>query len=158
MNDRARLRAIRRYDLGVATQCPYGAGNYTEGVQVLIVGEAHTKGFVPAHEKISSSTQAPFCSMEGCSGWLNELLENAQIDETKLFWCNAVHDGVNTDLEVLIHTLKPYHVVALGNRAHAALEFFGIVHHTFSHPQYHKRFKHKEPYPLIQFLKSVTGD
>lgn len=158
MSDEARLRAIKRYDLGIATNCPYGAGNYSEGIRVLIVGESHTKGFIPAHEKISNLTQAPFCSVDGCSGWLNELLETAQIDEEKLFWCNAVHDGVNTDLESLVHKLKPHYVVALGRTAHAALDFHGIVHHYFSHPQFHKRFKHSQPYPLIQFLKTATGD
>jgi hypothetical protein len=86
------------------------------------------------------------------------LLETAQIDEEKLFWCNAVHDGVNTDLESLVHKLKPHYVVALGRTAHAALDFHGIVHHYFSHPQFHKRFKHSQPYPLIQFLKTATGD
>jgi hypothetical protein len=158
MNDEVRLRAIKRYDLGTATGAPYGAGNYQEGIQALIVGESHTAGFVPASPKIDKATQAPFCSTEGCSGWLNQLLENAQIPEEKLFWVNSVHDGVNTDLESLICRLKPYHVVALGKTAHAALDFHGIVHHYFSHPQFHKRFKHNEPYPLIQFLKSVTGD
>lgn len=155
MSEQARLRAVKRYDLGIQTKCPYGAGNYTEGI-ILIVGEAHTKGFVPADEKISNISQAPFCSMDGCSGWLNELLEEAQIDEEKLFWCNAVHDGVNTDLESLIHRLKPLKVIALGKVASAALDFHGIIHYAFSHPQYHKRFKHHESYPFVQFLKALT--
>lgn len=155
MSEQARLRALRRYELGQETQAPFGAGSYTEGV-VLIVGEAHTEKFVPADEKIDNRLQAPFCSMQGCSGWLNELLETAGIDENKLFWVNTIHDGVYTDLQILVNTLKPSAIVALGETANVALKASGIMTYYVYHPQYWKRFKSKEEYPLIPLLRELT--
>lgn len=145
-----RDRVLTRFRLGIKTKPPRGAGNYTPGVKVMIVGERTSH---PDENKY----HAPFCSTKACSGWLNALLEAEAIPEESLFWINALdNDGTPMDLDRLYAYLQPGVVFALGKVAEKRLTQCGVPYVAFSHPQYHKRFKHKEPYPLIQALKDST--
>ena len=149
-DERVRHRVLERFRLRIKTNAPTGAGSYTRGV-VLLVGERTSH---PEQNKY----HAPFCSTKGCSGWLNAKLEEAEIPEKELFWINALdNDGTPMNLRKIYDELEPRQVLALGNVARDHLQKAGISHGMVPHPQYWKRFKHKEPYPLITVLKSITN-
>jgi hypothetical protein len=143
-----RGRVLTRFRLGLKTKAPIGAGSFTKDV-ILLVGERTSH---PEENKY----HAPFCSTKGCSGWLNKKLDEAEIPEDKLFWVNALdNDGSEVDLRKLYDALEPRAVIALGNVAQKQLKKFEIKHELVPHPQYWKRFKHHEPYPLITLLTGV---
>ena len=146
-----RARVLKRFRLGLKTNAPIGAGSYTNGV-VMLVGEQVSH---PDENKY----HAPFCSTKGCSGWLNTLLEEAAIPEEKLFWINAIdNDGTEVNLRQIYDTIEPCTVFALGNVARDQLRKQGIT--SFGHvphPQYWKRFKSKQPYPLIVALTGILS-
>lgn len=144
-----RNRVLTRWGLGRRTKAPIGAGNYVPGVKVFIIGER-----ISHPEK--NKHHAPFCSTKACSGWLNKLLCEADIDEKDLFWVNALdNDGTPVDLGALHAYLQPKHVFALGKVAERRLAEYNLTFLAFAHPQYWKRFKSKEPYPLIAALKGI---
>lgn len=125
-----------------------GVGSFREGV-TLIVGEQCADPTDPL--------AFPFIGRGGCSEWLAERLEEADVDEKNLYWINAVqNDGRWTDVG-FIDRLKPARIFLLGQ---VAKEWWkplgqpGDVVRYFPHPQSHKRFKHHEPYDLIEALKS----
>lgn len=144
-----RSRVLNRYALGRRTKAPVGAGNYVTGVKVFLVGERTSH---PEKNKL----HAPFCSIKACSGWLNKLLCEAGIDERDLFWVNALdNDGTPVDLGAMHAYLQPGVTFALGKVAEERLKVYNLKYTAFAHPQYWKRFKHKEPYPLIEALKQT---
>lgn len=146
-DERVRHRVLERFRLRIKTKAPTGAGSYTRGV-VLLVGERTSH---PERNKY----HAPFCSVKGCSGWLNAKLEEAEIPERELFWINALdNDGTPMDLRRIYDELQPRDVIALGRIAERQLQKFGIEHKQVPHPQSWKRFKHHQPYPLIDLLKA----
>lgn len=141
-----RGRVLTRWGLGRRTKAPVGAGNYVPGVKVFLVGERTSHPEKNKHH-------APFCSTKACSGWLNKLLCEANIDERDLFWVNALdNDGTPVDLGSMHSYLKPVHAFALGKTAERQLAVYNIAYTAFTHPQYWKRFRSKEPYPLINAL------
>jgi hypothetical protein len=146
-----RSRILTRFRLGLKTNAPVDAGSFSRG-SVLLVGEQ------VSHPK-ENKYHAPFCSTKGCSGWLNVLLENACIPEDKLFWVNALdNDGSKVDLANLYAQLQPTTVIAMGNVARDSLRSQGITEFEHvPHPQYWKRFKSKQPYPLIVVLHKIMG-
>lgn len=145
-SEAVRLRVLERFRLRIKTKAPTGAGSYTKGV-ILLVGEQTSH---PEENKY----HAPFCSIRGCSGWLNAKLEEAAIPESKLFWINALdNDGSEMDLRKIYEDLEPTSVIALGRVAERQLLKFGIKHEQVPHPQSWKRFNHHKPYPLIDALK-----
>lgn len=142
-----RCRVLDRYALGRRTKAPVGAGNYVPGVKVFLIGERTSH---PEKNKL----HAPFCSIKACSGWLNKQLCEADIDEKQLFWVNALdNDGSHVDLGVLHAYLRPTYVFALGKVAEERLTAYNLSYTAFAHPQYWKRFKSKQPYPLIDALR-----
>lgn len=144
-----RCRVLTRWGLGRRTKAPIGAGNYVPGVKVFIIGERTSHPEKNKHH-------APFCSTKACSGWLNKLLCEADVNEKDLFWVNALdNDGTPVDLRALHDYLQPKHVFALGKVAERQLAEYNIPFLSFSHPQYWKRFKSKQAYPLIAALKGV---
>lgn len=144
-----RARALNRYALGRRTKAPVGAGNYVPGVKVFLIGERTSH---PEKNKL----HAPFCSTKACSGWLNKLLCEADVNEKDLFWVNALdNDGTPVDLGSMHAYLQPKHIFALGKVAEERLKVYNLSYTAFAHPQYWKRFKSKEPYPLIAALKRV---
>ena len=149
-DDVVRDRVLERFRLGRKTGAPIGAGNYTPGVRVLLVGEQ------TSHPEVNKY-HAPFCSTKASSGWLNAQLCEAMIDEKDLFWINALdNDGSEVDLKALYAHLKPQFVFALGKVAERQLQKHKITYTAFAHPQYWKRFKSKDPYPLIPTLRICT--
>lgn len=144
-----RSRVLTRWGLGRRTKAPIGAGNYVTGVKVFIVGERTSH---PERNKY----HAPFCSTKACSGWLNKLLCEVDIDEKDIFWVNALdNDGTPVDLASMHAYLKPMKVFALGKVAERQLSVYNVTYTAFAHPQYWKRFKSKQPYPLITALKGA---
>lgn len=128
-----------------------GVGNFYPG-NLLLVGEQSAN-------PESSPNQEPFCSKLGCSGWLNSLLERNAVPEERLFWLNALNnDGTVAPLAETVRELKPSLVIALGRVAERVLNEQGVPHVSVPHPQYWKRFRSKEPYPLIDLLTSFNHD
>ena len=122
------------------------AGNLS--AKVLLVGEKFAN-----HKDQDSFYQWPFASFSGmgCSRWLTDQLEEAGITEDQLCWVNADEVG-----QLLLYELMPKQtVVALGATASVMMEKFNIQHQQVDHPQAHKRFHTKDPYPLIPLLKEV---
>lgn len=146
-----RNRVLHRFMLGRRSGARIGAGNHVKGVKVLLVGERTSHPELNKHH-------APFCSIKGCSGWLNGLLEAESIDEKQLAWINALdNDGTPVDLSELWRRLEPHRVFALGKVAEQQLTKHNVPYTAFAHPQYWKRFKHNEPYPLIAALKECNA-
>lgn len=144
-----RNRALERFYLGRKTKAPVGAGNYTPGVKVMLIGER------TSHPE-KCKFHAPFCSVKASSGWLNKLLCEANIDEKDLFWVNALdNDGTPVDLGTMHAYLKPGVIFALGKVAERQLDSYNLDYVAFAHPQYWKRFRSKQPYPLIDALKEL---
>lgn len=126
-----------------------GAGLFKRG-NILILGEQ-------ASDPINDPDQKPFCSTRACSGWLNWQMELEDLQEEKFFWLNVLNnDGSKVDLRASVDRLQPSEVIALGNTARSACVKAGIAHVHFSHPQYWKRFRSKEQYPLISHLLMKT--
>ena len=139
-------RYLRRIALAEETGATLGVGSFRPGV-ILIIGEQ-------ASDPKNAPEQRPFCCTKGCSGWLNKLLDIEDIQEEKLFWVNALNnDGSEVYLVKLIKNLLPRRVIALGNVAQSICEKQVICFEKCYHPQYWKRFKSKQRYPLLDMLK-----
>ena len=127
-------------------------GAHTAGsrrARVLLVGESFGKP--KAHDPLY---QWPFASFSraGCSWWLTEQLDQADLGETQLLWANADMPF----FEVLREGPERL-LVALGTQASEQLTRLGLAHETVQHPQAWKRFSrgHLYPlYPLIPLLQS----
>ncbi len=95
----------------------------------------------------------PFCADSGCSPWLAEVLEEAGIPESRLYWANAV-SSTGQPLEFdWIERHNFARIIALGNVAFNALGDF--CPSRIPHPQFHRRFRSSEPYELIEILKGA---
>jgi hypothetical protein len=119
------------------------AGNY--GASVFIVGDTFAE-----RKDNDAFYQWPFASFSrhGCSQWLTYGLEMAGIGEDQLMWVNA-----DQDLMKIHPWLSVCDVIALGNAASSKLKSIGIRHQHVSHPQAHKRFNMREPYPLFDIIR-----
>jgi len=135
-----------------------GIGRWAPSKSVLLVGE-RPGGF-------GGRWHLPFVSLraDGCSAWLAEQLEEYDIPESALYWVNA-YESVDVPLDPhFLTALQPKHVFALGEEARdwcvAHLRDHGVGREEWSphfHPQYHKRFHSKKPYPLIKELKQCLA-
>lgn len=126
-----------------------GIGNF--GAKFLLIGER------PGNKNPQfSKIDYPFFSTKGASKWLTDELERAGINELDLYWTN-VFDRYGDKLDGSFITQMPnlISVFALGNVAKdwCAENFIPAV--NVYHPQYWKRFKANEPYPLIEKLKQL---
>ena len=119
--------------------------------RVLIVGDRPG----PGAPKEEGYHHTPFYSLKNCSGWLNVLLEEAGIPEERLVWLNAADEKGRPTKSCLPRALDPLAIIALGGNAAKWLEReCGVTTFTkVDHPQFHKRFKYGQPYPLIRLLK-----
>jgi hypothetical protein len=122
----------------------FGIGDFEKG-NILIVGDT------PGPD--ANGFNVPFVG-SGSGLWLLQKMEQADIDEKNLYWINAYDDfGGHANPEFL-NELKPSRIIALGKRAlcwcdeHATNH---IVESTY-HPQYWRRFKNGQEYPLIKML------
>lgn len=125
---------------------PFGMGNPRRG-NYLIIGEQSAKP--PLHP----IGQDPFCGLKGSSRWLNQLLEDNNISEEKLFWINALNlDGTEANIMAIVNKIRPSKIIALGNIASKLCEKHNLEHVKIPHPAYWKRFKSKEIYPLLKYV------
>lgn len=93
----------------------------------------------------------PFVALGGSSLWLAQLMEEANIPEHGLYWVNATTNGSPTHAR-FTDILAPERIIAMGARAQIWCKTNGLLCEPVEHPQYHKRFRHNEPYPLIELL------
>ena len=125
---------------------------------VLLVGEGYTD-----HQNTDNLLQRPFVSFarNGSSYWLTRQLQVGEIPERELCWINQDRDPaiVYDLLSAMFGNLKL--VACLGAEASktmdknfaSELRERGIRMVNLPHPQHHRRFKHHEPYPLIDIIK-----
>ena len=133
-----------------------GIGAWNPGRVVLLVGDRHG----PSIQPYKVDTNLAFCDMAkaGSSYWLSQQLESASILEEKLYWINAYDkDGQPTDPN-FVQALRPITVLSLGDFAAKWCDSNHIRHEGFRHPQFHKRFMFKDPYPLIDRLKELMEE
>lgn len=120
-----------------------GIGWHEEGV-TLLIGERPTE---------EAGHDYPFVHATGCSPWLAEQLDQAGVSERSLYWVNA-RDSRGRELDPgFLDVLKPGKIITLGEEAHRWAGNHNISGAVVSHPQWHKRFRNKEPYPLMTFLR-----
>ncbi len=136
-------------ELDSLRMCHHPLGANTAGnleAKVAIVGDVFAE-----RKDCDAWYQWPFASFSGagCSQWLTEALQEWGIGEHKLLWLNS-----DMDLELL--TQRPYKIVALGEKAVAELYRHKLSGSAVEHPQYWKRFKKNEPYPLTLWLKEIV--
>ena len=100
--------------------------------------------------------QWPFASFSGsgCSRWLTAELQRFGISEADLCWWNS---DMVADLNRL-PVAEDMMVISLGGIAHGALSEYGISHVEAQHPQYWKRFRAGEVYPLLDLIKEHLND
>lgn len=129
------------------------AGNYH--ADVIIVGEkfAEPKNQDPLY-------QWPFASFsdDGCSRWLTDLLTLAGVGEQDLLWFNA--DQLS---KPMVKRWVGRKVFALGAEAVTTLHEMlgpddGVMLSAVEHPQYWRRFRSLQPYPLVPLLKQALED
>lgn len=100
----------------------------------------------------------PFYGDKFSGGYVNRLLDIANIDEMALMWVNAYsQSGVPFDGRILF--CKHWdQVIVLGNNANTWATKRGAVDYSkVEHPQAHRRFNQtKYPYPLIELLHKYT--
>lgn len=117
------------------------AGNW-EG-RIVLIGEAFAE-----RKDCDALYQWPFASFsgEGCSQWLTEKLDLAEVSEDQILWLNS-----DQDLSVL-HDLNPGRVITLGTEAYQQLYKLKIKAASVQHPQTWKRFNYRQRYPLLDLI------
>ncbi len=123
----------------------FGIGLFKKG-NILIVGDRPGPS--------AKGKNIPFVG-EGCGSWLLKNMDKSNIDERKLYWINSKDNfGVPATKDFLA-LLQPSKIICLGGEAAKwALDIsdeYDVV--TVPHPQYWRRFKSKERYPLLDLLK-----
>lgn len=125
-----------------------GIGLFKNG-QMLIVGDEPSKrGHLSAKNLVFISDHDG-----GCSAWMTDQLEKWKVPERDLYWINSRSwDGLRTS-DKFLSRLQPSRVVALGKRAKLWCSEAGIENAVeVPHPQYWKRFRAHEFYPLREAL------
>ncbi len=117
------------------------AGNWNG--RIVLIGEAFAE-----RKDCDAFYQWPFASFsgEGCSQWLAEKLDLAEVSEDQILWLNS-----DQDLSVL-HDLTPERIITLGTEAYQQLYRLKIKAASVQHPQSWKRFKHGRRYPLLDLI------
>lgn len=122
--------------------------------RVVLVGERRSTGpgAIPAPWTTAAFT--PLHESSSAAWLMRALLAVADTSQTGLL--NAYEPGV--DLKVAWGLLRRPHLVALGNAASRALSEAGLDHLKVVHPQYARRFMHRDPDAYTQTLKrAITG-
>lgn len=121
-----------------------GIGHWYPGV-TLMVGEQ-------INPRAAVSLYWPFVAAGGSSLWLAERLEEAKTNERDFYWINASEpDGGATDA-AFVRKLMPQRIVALGAKANLWCKRNKLNCVELQHPQYWKRFRDGDAYPLIDAL------
>lgn len=90
----------------------------------------------------------PFVAPDSSSLWLAQQLEEAKIPESRLYWVNSVTHGNWLDPR-FVDKLEPSKIIAMGGKAQMWCRNHKLQHEAIAHPQWHKRFRHNERYPLL---------
>jgi hypothetical protein len=121
-----------------------------ESGKIVIVGDRPAKGISLTEGRL------PFCSNTQSSGWLNAQLVTPEED---LRWINSADiNGNATPFDQLYALLPAKVVIALGYNASAWLSIVNVEHLKTYHPQYWKRFRSKERYPLLDILDELIKE
>lgn len=127
-----------------------GVGNWLPGKVILLIGEK------PGNEKAVTRKDYAFLSSSGSSGWLCKRLDDIKFPERDIYWINAQNrEGDWTDAS-FISALQPTQIFALGGIANTWCAMNDIKAEAHNHPQYWKRFKSKQEYPLITKLRCFS--
>lgn len=141
-----------------------GAGVFCPG-SVLMVGDRPNTA---RHGDVKH--RVPFVSFgrrDGCSWWLADQLDEAEVSELTLYWINAYDFRGEPTSADFLRTMLPRHVVLLGVNAikwykqHASkisreLDIEMLVLEEY-HPMAWKRFHFNEPYRMINELKKKVS-
>lgn len=132
-----------------------GIGRWKISGVVLLVGDKHG----PSLQPYQVNSNIAFCDMAkvGSSFWLSQKLDEANIPEDRLYWINSYDKSNLPTNSEFVHKLNPITILALGDVAAGWCEKNQLRYEPFSHPQYHKRFKFSDPYPLIERLKELCA-
>jgi hypothetical protein len=123
------------------------AGTWKPSSEILLVGDRPA----PSAPDDKDFHYTPFGALRNSSLWLNLQLHAHDIPEENLIWMNAADlHGAPTSYDLLVGEYS--NIVALGGNAARWLTVGGIDAVQVYHPQAWKRFKGKEPYPLMQLL------
>lgn len=136
----------------------HGVGAMRAG-NIMLVGERAS-----GSQRGKLTNNRPFCTLRACSGWLNGQLDVAGIPEERLYWINILDpDGIPISILPYLEQFPPSHIICLGGtalkqvaRQLGASNQIPILSQT--HPQYCKRFRSAEPYPLILLLKGLIAE
>lgn len=124
--------------------------------KILMVGD---RPWLPGEKYDPNHVYTPFPYTDAGSGWLNAYLELENVPESELVWINAYDlAGEPTD-PTLIEFLEPREIVLLGNNAEEWLKTAYPDKYARAlyapHPQYWKRFKSQERYPLMDLFSTI---
>jgi adenylate kinase family enzyme len=122
-----------------------GIGNFKPG-NILIVGDT-------ASNPLIDNIDLPFVHWEGCSPWLAMQLDYAGVPESELYWVNGFRLDGGIQSKDFVDELQPRLIVALGEEAARWCEIADLKHTRVEHPQYWKRFRHADQYPLVNLLR-----
>lgn len=123
-----------------------GIGSFKKG-NILIVGDKPSNPII--------GIDLPFVHVDGCSPWLADQLARTDVPESELYWINGFDlKGGMTDPR-FIDELEPRAIIALGSQAQRWCEIADVRHLRTEHPQFWKRFKGSEQYPLVNMLRSL---
>lgn len=113
--------------------------------QVVLVGDSFGR-----RGRYDPVTRWPFSTFSGngCSAWLAAQLDVVGVSERQLFWVNADHPKLVT----VLAAVPAASVICLGQRAARAVPGAPSV----PHPQYWKRFRYREEYPLVPLLRRLA--
>jgi hypothetical protein len=125
------------------------AGNWLGGV--LLVGDDFSR-----HQPGDPLYQWPFGAFHGSSVYVTRACEEAGVDENELLWVNQA----SVSREILAGLQASRQAVALGDKAAMALQQtnVGRSFRHVPHPQYAKRFLSREPYELVEVLKTLKKE
>lgn len=127
-------------------------GEIADSKRILVVGDRPG----PRAPQTNEHHHTPFYSTFGSGGWLTEQLLIANISEDEILFINSASwDGVPTSRAVLERQWD--FIFALGNNAAKWVKAAKAACVKFDHPQYHKRFAAKSPYPLIAALAAALS-
>lgn len=121
-----------------------GIGAWRPHESILMVGERIAENL--------HGVDWPFTGMLGSSYWMTTQLQEHGYPEERFYWVNAFKPDTTPQNPAFIDELHPRLVIALGSVAKKWLTDAGVEHVHVEHPQYWKRFRAKDPYPLLEVL------
>lgn len=128
---------------------------YSGSVKAIILGDKPG----PGRPTTAGFHFTPFFSTRNSSLWLNKMLEENDIDESRLLWFNVeMADGSSLD-PIHLEDMKRFNptIICLGGQAEMWMRRNAPTspYVKVFHPQYAKRFRSNEPYALIDELKKA---